>query len=135
MRGKAVKLSNNLEQIKQIYGEDILVTATNAVPLDITGVSSISAISEKNPVGIDTHKISATNEIKVLKVLLYSFIAMAAVICIINIFNAISASVHLRKREFATLKSIGMSNGKISKMLLLEATFYWIIASVIRCCT
>ncbi len=45
---------------------------------------------------------------------------------IVNIFNIITSSIELRKRDLAELKSLGMSEKQINKMLFLEGIFYGI---------
>ena len=57
-------------------------------------------------------------------IFLYSLIVVIAVIGITNMFNIISANVNLRKREFAMLKSIGMTSTEFDRMILLESIFY-----------
>ena len=41
-----------------------------------------------------------------------------------NVFNTISTNINLRRREFANLKSIGMTDKQFRKMLDLECIFY-----------
>ena len=45
---------------------------------------------------------------------------------IVNIFNVITSSIELRKRDLAELKSLGMSEKQLNKMLFLEGIFYGI---------
>ncbi len=45
---------------------------------------------------------------------------------IANIFNTISTSISLRKREFAMLKSVGMTPKGFNKMINYESIFYGI---------
>ncbi|MEI3605130.1 FtsX-like permease family protein [Pseudogracilibacillus sp. SE30717A] len=61
-----------------------------------------------------------------LSVFIYGFITLITLISIANIFNTISTSVALRKREFATMKSIGMTPKSFSKMIRFESLFYGI---------
>lgn len=61
---------------------------------------------------------------KVEDTVLYAFLGMIALLCSVNIFTTISAGITLRTKEFAMLKSIGMSNKQITKMLILESIFY-----------
>lgn len=75
-------------------------------------------------------RISASSEERIKEVILYSFVGLIAVLSTINIFNIISSSIILRKREFAILKSIGMSKRKINKMLFLEGIFYGLRALI-----
>ena len=60
----------------------------------------------------------------VINIFLYGFIGLISAIGIANIFNTISTNIHLRKREFAMLKSIGMTQKGFKKMLDLECIFY-----------
>ena len=68
--------------------------------------------------------------ILVLKVFTYGFIILIAAISIANIFNTISTSISLRKREFAMLKSIGMTPKSFNKMIHYESIFYGLKALI-----
>lgn len=54
----------------------------------------------------------------------YGFITLITLISIANIFNTISTSIALRRREFAMLKSIGMTPKGFNKMINFESIFY-----------
>ncbi len=69
-------------------------------------------------------KQSAQSQKNVTQVISNSFIVLSALITGISIFNTISSSVMLRKKDLATLSSIGMSNKQINKMVILEGIFY-----------
>lgn len=66
------------------------------------------------------------NEQKVMlmSVFSYGFIALISVISIANIFNTISTGISLRKREFAMLKSVGITPKGFNKMMNYESIFY-----------
>lgn len=68
--------------------------------------------------------VSYESQKNITKILAYSFVLFIALISAINIFNTISFSVLLRKREFAILRSVGMTNKQINKMVFLEGIFY-----------
>ena len=57
-------------------------------------------------------------------VFLYGFIIVIALIGITNIFNTVTTNMELRTREFAMLKSIGMTSKEFRKMVCLESVFY-----------
>jgi len=59
-----------------------------------------------------------------IAIFLYGFITVIALIGITNIFNTITTNMSLRQREFATLKSIGMTNDEFNRMIRLETLFY-----------
>lgn len=59
-----------------------------------------------------------------MQVFTYGFISLITAISVANIFNTISTSISLRKREFAMLKSIGMTPKGFNKMINYESIFY-----------
>jgi putative ABC transport system permease protein len=62
--------------------------------------------------------------IMLMSIFTYGFIALITSISIANIFNTISTSISLRKREFAMLKSVGMTPKGFNKMINYESIFY-----------
>jgi putative ABC transport system permease protein len=60
----------------------------------------------------------------VFSVFAYGFITLISLICIANLFNTISTSFALRRREFAMLKSIGMTPEVFSRMIRMESLMY-----------
>jgi len=60
----------------------------------------------------------------VINIFLYGFITVIALIGITNIFNTITTNMELRSREFATLKSVGMTKKEFNRMIRLESFFY-----------
>ena len=64
------------------------------------------------------------NVIMVISVFSYGFIVLISLITIANVFNTISTNVNLRRREFAMLKSVGMTQHGFNKMLNFECIFY-----------
>ena len=63
-----------------------------------------------------------------MSVFIYGFIALIVLVCAANIFNTISTGVLLRTREFAMLRSVGITPGKFNKMVCYESLFYGIKA-------
>jgi putative ABC transport system permease protein len=59
-----------------------------------------------------------------MSVFTYGFITLISAISIANIFNTISTSIALRGREFAMLRSIGMTPKGFNKMINYESIFY-----------
>jgi putative ABC transport system permease protein len=60
----------------------------------------------------------------IMSIFMYGFITLISLISIANIFNTISTSISLRKREFAMLKSVGMTPKGFNKMINYESIFY-----------
>lgn len=108
----------------------------------IEGTSALY-ITSSDPIGIHENLESLKNDrmyiqnyqkirqeenqiILLMSVFIYGFIALISAISIANIFNTISTSVSLRKREFAMLKSVGMTPKGFNRMINYESIFYGI---------
>lgn len=74
----------------------------------------------------ETEKQKQIQTETIFSIFVYGFIALITAISIANIFNTISTSIALRKREFAMLKSIGMTPKDFNKMINYESIFYGI---------
>lgn len=70
------------------------------------------------------------NLILIIKVFAYGFIVLISLIAVANVFNTISTNVALRRREFAMLRSVGMTSKGIWKMLNFECIIYGVKALI-----
>lgn len=66
----------------------------------------------------------------IMQVFLYGFITLMALISVANIFNTVSTSIDLRRKEFAMLKSVGVTPKGFNRMLRFESLFYGLKALV-----
>ena len=64
------------------------------------------------------------NFILVIEIFLYGFIAVITLIGVTNIFNTISTNMLLRRKEFAMLKSVGMTKRQFNGMIFVENLLY-----------
>ena len=62
--------------------------------------------------------------VTIAKVLAYGFIVLISMIAAANVFNTISTNISLRRREFATLKSVGLTSKGMRKMMTFESILY-----------
>ena len=62
--------------------------------------------------------------ILILSIVSYSFILVLTLIGVTSVFNTINSNMELRKSEFATLKSVGMTKKEFNRMINLESFFY-----------
>lgn len=60
----------------------------------------------------------------IMKLIVYSIAGLFALIGIVNAFTTVSTSIKQRRREFAMLRSIGISPRGMKKMLMLEGAFF-----------
>ena len=68
-----------------------------------------------------------------ISIFLYGFITVISLIGVTNIFNTITTNMNLRSKEFAMLKSVGMSQKEFNKMIRLESIFYGVKSLIIGC--
>lgn len=61
-----------------------------------------------------------------LKLMVCIFTFLMTIIISLNVCNTISNTIHVRRKEFAVLRSVGMTSSGLKKMLLLEAALYGI---------
>ena len=62
--------------------------------------------------------------ILIVSIFLYGFITVITLIGVTNIFNTITTNMILRSKEFAMLKSIGMTKKEFNRMIFLESIMY-----------
>lgn len=67
---------------------------------------------------------SANNMLTVVRVFSYGFITLISLICVANVFNTISTNIALRRRDFAMLRSVGMTRGGLNGMVCFECGLY-----------
>ena len=66
-----------------------------------------------------------------IQIFVYGFILVISLIGLTNIFNTITTNMRLRSKEFAMLRSVGMTNREFNRMVRLESLFYAVKALLI----
>lgn len=66
------------------------------------------------------------NTIVAIKVLTYGFVILISLIAVANVFHTVSTNLMLRRKEFAMLRSMGMSPQGFRKMMNYECLIYGI---------
>jgi len=126
---------------KLIGVKDIKPTALNIVLKDVkneeVGKSGIENIIKSNASlmvinNIDNNR-KGKSSILMVEILLYGFVLVVSLIGSVNIVNTLTTNIILRKREFATLKSIGLTQKGLKKMIVLEGLLYGMVGAVYGC--
>ena len=92
-----------------------------------TAVQSIlndNGFDGKNLQNIAENEESERNIVTIIRVFSYGFIILISLIAAANVFNTISTNIGLRRREFAMLKSVGMTQKGFNKMMNFECLLY-----------
>lgn len=66
------------------------------------------------------------NLVLVVKILFYGFITLVTLIGVTSVFNTLNTSISLRKKEFAMLRSMGLTPGGFNRMIIFESIFFGI---------
>lgn len=72
---------------------------------------------------IDQNRKDKTSKL-MIQILIYGFVIVVSLIGSVNIVNTLTTNIILRKREFAALKSIGLTQKGLKKMITLEGLLY-----------
>lgn len=68
-----------------------------------------------------------------LRLFIYGFLGVIALICVFHIMNSIAMSVSARIRQYGAMRAVGMDSGQMLKMTAAEAVSYGAMGIVIGC--
>lgn len=80
--------------------------------------------SEVNKSSPALDQANERNLIIVVKILFYGFISLITLIGVTSVINTINTNINLRRKEFAMLRSIGLSPKGFNKLLFFESLFF-----------
>ena len=91
----------------------------------------VKKVAEENNLSVidsidEAQKLEQT--MNVMKIFVYGFIVVISLVSVTNIVNTISTNINLRKREFAVIKSIGVTPQGFKKMIYMESILYGILS-------
>ena len=93
-------------------------------------IIKIDKTNKDNIYNVEEDVRAAKNMNLIVSIFVYGFIAVISIIGVTNIFNTITTNMALRNREFAILKSIGMTNKEFKKMIHYESFIYGLKALI-----
>lgn len=119
--GGYIVLNNKYFNNIDYYGSDLMINSLNTEQLtnDILNIDS-----ELNYYDMDEEAKAEKSIVIVISIFLYGFIGVITLIGVTNIFNTITSNMELRQKEFAMLKSVGMTKKEFNHMINLETLFY-----------
>lgn len=82
----------------------------------------LDSFAEKNVVYNDhmAEEYQSRSTAQMIDLFAYTFLLLITAISTANVFNTVSTNLVLRKRDFGILKSIGMGNGQLRRMVIAE---------------
>jgi putative ABC transport system permease protein len=111
------KLKNDIHTSVYLNSSDPMGTQEELEKLELSNLHIYNVIQVKQ---------QNEQTLMFMSIFTYGFIVLITLISTANIFNTISTSISLRKREFAMLKSVGMTPKGFNKMIHYESIFYGI---------
>lgn len=63
----------------------------------------------------------------------YSFLAIIAMVTVLNIMNSISMNVSARSKQYGAMRAVGMDGRQVTWMIAAEAITYALAGCVIGC--
>ncbi len=102
------------------YG-GMFINSSNSIQLESDiGNMGKSGIYVEN---IDAYVKMMNAIVLLIEIFVYGFIAVITLIGVTNIFNTVSTNMKLRQKEFAMLRSVGMTGKEFDRMIILESIF------------
>ncbi|WP_026881651.1 ABC transporter permease [Clostridium akagii] len=127
------KVLKNLTGEAQIQPASLNIEIKD-VKLEDKAQSEIQAAIQDNPALGTLNMIDGNRRIKstilMVEILVYGFIIVVSLISSVNIINTLTTNIILRKREFAALKAIGLTQKGLKKMIVLEGLLYGIVGTI-----
>ena len=117
------------DYFKKLFAEDNDHT-TGVIVIDSADpVNTVEYINNLDIENLDVFNINEQKEqmnaiVLIIAIFAYGFIIVISLIGITNVFNTINTNMRLRSKEFAMLKSIGMTKKEFNRMIRLESLFY-----------
>jgi putative ABC transport system permease protein len=108
-------------QIKDVKQEEKAQTQIEAAIQDNPSLGIIN--------NIDINRQEKSGMLMV-EILVYGFVIVISLIGSVNIINTLTTNIILRKREFAALKAIGLTQKGLKKMIVLEGLLYGIVGTI-----
>ncbi|MCL2004475.1 MAG: ABC transporter permease [Oscillospiraceae bacterium] len=104
-----------------VQTDDIDGFSAYAYPILADTIPPGETAAEINVMGLSAAIEAARNVYKLVMVFIYGFVGMLMLIGLTNVISTLSANVRSRAREFAVLKSVGMTQPGLNRMLNFES--------------
>ena len=117
------------DYFKKLFAEDNDYTTRVVVIDSADPANTVEYIHNLDIENLDVFNVNEQKEqmnaiVLIIAIFAYGFIIVISLIGITNVFNTINTNMRLRSKEFAMLKSIGMTKKEFNRMIRLESLFY-----------
>lgn len=117
------------DYFKKLFAEDNDYITRVVVIDSADPANTVEYIHNLDIENLDVFNVNEQKEqmnaiVLIIAIFAYGFIIVISLIGITNVFNTINTNMRLRSKEFAMLKSIGMTKKEFNRMIRLESLFY-----------
>lgn len=134
----ALKMITTEQVASRLAAKDVKPTGLKLRLSDVKTEESVkealdritSEDSEVNVVNYIDQNRQQKSVVLMVKILLYGFVVVVSLIGSVNIVNTLTTNIILRRKEFGALKSIGLTQKGLKKVIVLEGMLYGIVGSI-----
>ena len=105
------------------YVDSMYIEAKDASALE-EKIATLEGSNKSNIMNLQKEQEEKNTLVIIISIFLYGFIIVISLIGITNVFNTITTNMALREKEFAILKSIGMTTKEFKRMIRYESILY-----------
>lgn len=115
------------------------ITDYSVVMVQTTGdvtdgdVAAMSGVLDEGTKLIDERDMRTSGTYTAFVLCVYGFLAIIALVTLLNIMNSISMSVSAKSKQYGAMRAVGMDNRQVTKMIAAEAVTYALSGCVIGC--
>ncbi len=115
------------------------VTGYSLVMIQTTGdvtdedVTAINAVLGEGITLRDGREYRTSGTYTAFVLCVYGFLAIIAMVTLLNIMNSISMSVSAKSRQYGAMRAVGMEGRQVTRMIAAEAVTYALAGCVIGC--
>ena len=109
------------------YSLILIQTAPN---LTKEQAAAIHCLSDESLILTDRRQQRTTGLYLAFQLFIYGFLAIIALVCVLNIMNSISMSVSARMKQYGAMRAIGMDARQVTRMIFAEAFTYGLLGSI-----
>lgn len=147
INGKDLRIAGRLKY--NIFDEDGLCHGTTTLIISHEAFSEITGIQDYQLITVQLNAEAADEDVRTIDALLddscllsdnrgsnnrgaylafiscaYAFLAVIALVAVMNIVNCISMEISAKIRQFGMMRAVGMDEGQLSRMIRAEAVTY-----------
>lgn len=96
-------------------------------------IAAISGVLDEGTTLRDERELRTSGTYTAFVLCVYGFLAIIAMVTMLNIMNSISMSVSAKSRQYGAMRAVGMDDRQVTKMIVAEAVTYALPGCVIGC--